>query len=309
MGNDDFVATLDTSDEWIRERTGIRERRIAAAAETSVSLGLEASRRALAAANLPIDEIDLIICATVTPDMQVPSAACMIHAGLGGPPIPAFDLNAACSGFLYGMSTAYHYIRGGAARNVLLVGADVMSRIVDYSDRNTCILFGDGAGAVILSASNVMDRGFRYFRLYADGNQGHLIRLNSVTHRAGESSPEDAAYDLIRMNGREVFKFAVRKICELMREAMLECELTPADIDLVVPHQVNQRILDAAFDNLGISTSKLMVNLERYGNTSAGSVPIAFDEAVRTGRAKPGDTVLLMAFGGGMTWSSAVLTL
>jgi len=311
--NGEFPAALDTSDEWIRSRTGIHERRIAAADETSGSLGLEAARRALEAAQLGPADVDLIICATVTPDMLVPSTACLIQAGLGCRTIPAFDLNAACTGFLYGLAVAAQFIRTASCRHILVVGAETLSRVVDFSDRTTCVLFGDGAGAVVLGAAEGPLRGEHSFRLHADGARGDLIRLNGARLRAPASSPVDPRrtdeFDYLRMNGREVYKFAVRTIIELIGESLTACRLTPADIDLVIPHQVNQRIIDAAFADLNFPTDKLMVNLDRYGNTSAASIPIALDEAVRTGRIGPGDRVLLIAFGGGLTWAGGVWTL
>jgi 3-oxoacyl-[acyl-carrier-protein] synthase-3 len=314
LRNADFPASLDTSDEWIRSRTGIQERRIAAPGETTVSLGLEASRRALDAAGLKPADLDMILCATVTPDMMVPSAACLIQAGLGGRPVPAFDINAACSGFVYSLAVAAQFIRSGACRHILVVGSETLSRVVDFSDRTTCVLFGDGAGAVVLAAGDGPRRGRLSFRLHADGGRGDLIRLNGVGLRPPASSPSAPPlppdhFDYLRMNGREVFKFAVRTICELIGAALAECDLTPADIDLVIPHQVNQRIIDAAFADLSFPADKLMVNLSRYGNTSAASIPIALDEAVRSGRIHAGDRVLLIAFGGGLTWAGGVWTL
>jgi 3-oxoacyl-[acyl-carrier-protein] synthase III len=313
LPNSEFPASLDTSDEWIRTRTGILERRIAAANETSASLGLSAAHRALESAQLDPADVDMIICATVTADMLVPANACLIQAGLGCRPIPAFDLNAACTGFLYGLSIAAQLIRTGSCRHILIVGTETLSRVVDFSDRTTCVLFGDGAGAVVVGAADGSGRGEHWFRLYSDGRRSDYIRLNGARLRTPGSSPADSRlsdeFDYIRMNGREVFKFAVRTIIELVGEILTECNLTPADIDLVIPHQVNQRIIDAAFADLNFSPDKLMVNLDRYGNTSAASIPIALDEAMRTGRAAPGDRVLLIAFGGGLTWGGGVWTL
>ena len=313
LRNCEFPASLDTSDEWIRSRTGIQERRIASTDETSGSLGLEAARRALEAARLSPADVDMIICATVTPDMMVPATACLIQGGLGCPGIPAFDVNAACTGFLYGVAIAAQFIRTGSCRHILVVGSETLSRVVDFSDRATCVLFGDGAGAVLLGASEGPVRGQHSFRLHADGNRGDLIRLNGARLRPPASTSAEPRladhFDYLRMNGREVFKFAVRTIIELISENLSECNLTPADIDLVIPHQVNQRIIDAAFADLNFPTDKLMVNLDRYGNTSAASIPIALDEAVRTGRIGAGDRVLLIAFGGGLTWAGGVWTL
>ena len=313
MRNGDFPTSLETSDQWIRTRTGIAERRIAAVHETSVSLGLAASRHALESAQLEPADLDMIICATVTPDMMVPSAACLLQAGLSCRTIPAFDVNAACTGFLYGLSIATQFIGSGSCRHVLVVGAETLSRITDFSDRTTCVLFGDGAGAVVVGAAEEQGRGEHWFRLYSDGSRGDYIRLNGARlRRPASSSGEPRAsdeFDFLRMKGREVFKFAVRTIIDLVSECLFECNLKPADIDLVIPHQVNQRIIDAAFADLDFPADKLMVNLERYGNTSAASIPIALDEAMRTGRAAPGDRVLLIAFGGGLTWAGGVWTI
>lgn len=311
--NGDFPASLDTSDQWIRSRTGIAERRIAAVHETTVSLGLAAARSALESAQLDPADLDMIICATVTPDMMVPSASCLLQAGLGCRPIPAFDVNAACTGFLYGLTIASQFIRTGSCRHILVVGAETLSRIADFSDRTTCVLFGDGAGAVVVGASEEPGRGEHWFRLYSDGRRGDYIRLNGTRLRQPASSsreprPSDE-FDFLRMKGREVFKFAVRTIIDFVGESLFECNLTPDDIDLVIPHQVNQRIIDAAFADLDFPTDKLMVNLDRYGNTSSASIPIALDEAVRTGRAAPGDRVMLIAFGGGLTWAGGVWTI
>jgi 3-oxoacyl-[acyl-carrier-protein] synthase-3 len=309
--NDEFPVALETSDEWIRIRTGIRERRIAGTEETTSRLGLEAARQAVRAAGLAPADLDLIICATVTAEVLVPSVACRIQRGLGCRPVPAFDLNAACTGFVYALTVAEQFLRTGACRHILVVGAETLTRVTDFTDRTSCILFGDGAGAVVLSAAEGGDRGLRYSRLYADGSDIiHMAGAGAqpapaVTTPAPRTVP--AAY--LRLNGREVFKFAVHRVHELLDDVLTACRLTVADIDLVVPHQVNQRILDAAFDGLGIPPERVMVNLDRYGNTSAASIPIALDEAVRGGRAKAGDTVLLMAFGGGMTWGGMLLTL
>jgi len=311
MRNDDFCATLDTSDEWIRTRTGIRERRLAGANETSATLGVEAARLAIEAAGLSAIDIDLIICATVTPQMMVPSNACLIQTGLGCRPIAAFDLNAACTGFLYALSVGEQFVRAGTSRHVLVVGAEVLSRVADYTDRNTCILFGDGAGAVVLSASDQSNHGIRSIRLYSDGTRGDLITVPSMVSATpmAPSVPLPRRPEFLRMNGREVFKFAVHRMTELVEDAQEDCRLAGGEIDLLIPHQVNRRIIDAALDQTGFPADKVMVNLDKYGNTSAASVPIALDEAIQTGRAKRGDTVMLVAFGGGLTWGGAVITL
>jgi len=308
--NAEFADTLDTSDEWIWSRTGIRERRVAGPCDTSASLGLAAAQQALAAAELTAHDLDLIVCATVTPEMMFPSTACFLQAGLGCRPIGAFDLLAACSGFLYGLAVGSQFIQSGAYRNVLVVGTETLSRILDHSDRASCVLFGDGAGAAVLSATDDPRRGLHYFRLYADGSNPNLIALPGGGSRHPTSAQTVAErLHCVKLNGREVYKFAVSRMQELIQEALRECDLTIDDVALLIPHQVNARIIDSAIGHLNWPADKVMMNLDRYGNTSSASVPLALDEAIRTGRAKPGDKVILVAFGGGMTWASAVLTL
>lgn len=305
--NDDFVGTVDTSDEWIRTRTGIRERRFVGLGETSATLGALAAKNALAKAHVAPGEIDLIVCATVTPDLMTPANACTIQNALGCRPIPAFDISAACTGFLYGLSVGDQYIRTGSAKHVLIVGAEVLSRITDFTDRNTCILFGDGAGAVVLSATEQIERGLHYIRLFSEGANQHLIQVPGTVTPAKANGERPRPF--LQMNGREVFRFAVCRMQELIEDALMESQRTGRKIDLLIPHQVNQRIIDAALEATEFPASKVVVNLDRYGNTSAASIPIALDEAMREGRAKPGDTALLVAFGGGLTWGSVIVTL
>ena len=305
--NDWFTQYVDTSDEWIRTRTGIRERRFVGPDETASTLAVTAARNALTAAELYPQDLDLIICATVTPDHMCPSTACVVQAALGCGPVPAMDLSAACTGFLYAMSVGEQFIRTGSARNVLVVGTDVLSRTLDLTDRNTCILFGDGAGAVVLSPTDTPDHGIRSIKLFADGAAGRLIHVPGMVTL--QPPPGEKQHEHIWLNGREVFKFAVRRMIELTQDALAECRAMGVEVNLLIPHQVNQRIIDAALEHTGFPSSKVMVNLAKYGNTSAASVPIALDEALRSGRAKPGDTVLLVAFGGGLTWGSAIITL
>lgn len=311
--NDEFTdaLNLDTSDEWIRTRTGIRERRFAGLGETSSTLGTAAARLALDSAHLAAADIDLIVCATVTPDLMCPATANLIQAALGCRHIPSFDVAAACSGFLYALSVATQFVRTGAAKNALVVGADVLTRSLDFTDRNSCILFGDGAGAVVLSATPVLTAGIRSVRLYSDGSRQELIQVPSkVTPNPAPGAPLQPRLEYIRLVGREVFRFAVTRMIELIHQAEIDCrEMGLPGIDVLIPHQVNQRIIDAALESAQFPPHKVMVNLDKYGNTSAASVPIALDEALRTGRCKPGDTVLLVAFGGGLTWSSAIITL
>jgi 3-oxoacyl-[acyl-carrier-protein] synthase-3 len=239
--------------------------------------------------------------------MMTPANACLVQAALKCRPIPAFDISAACTGFLYALSIGDQYIRAGAARHILIVGTEVLSRAMDLTDRNTCILFGDGAGAAVLGATELPDRGLHFVRLLADGANRHLIEVpGMVTPQPG---PGEKPNRFIRMNGREVFRFAVCRMIELIEEALLECRHAGRTIDLLIPHQVNQRIIDAALESTDFPAGNVVLNLDRYGNTSAASIPIALDEALRSGRARPGDTALLVAFGGGLTWGSAVLTL
>lgn len=308
--NDEFAQTLDTSDEWIRTRTGIRERRYAGPADTSATMGTLAAREALAAAGVKPAEVDLIVCGTVTPDMVCPSTACLIQAYLECGPVPAFDVGAACSGFVYALSVADQYVRAGTARRVLVVGAEVLSRVSDFADRNTCILFGDAAGAVVLGPSDDPARGVHQIRLYADGSRQELIQVPSmVTPNPPPGAGVLPNLRYLRMNGREVFKFAVTKLKEMIGQAREDCAAAGKRLKLIVPHQVNVRIIDAALEDLAVPPEAVVVNLDKYGNTSAASVPLALDEGIRTGRCGPGDTVLLVAFGGGLTWSSALVTL
>ena len=279
--------------------------------ETSGSLGTIAARRALESGSIEASEIDLIVCATATPDLMSPATACLIQAALGCRHIPAFDISAACSGFLYGLSVASQFIRNGAAKNALVVGSEVLSRALDFTDRNSCILFGDGAGAVVLSASPNLNGGFRNIRLFSDGTRQELIQVPSkVTPNPAPGAPLQPRLEFLRIVGREVYRFAVTRMIELIEQAEIDCrEMGLSGIDVLIPHQVNGRIIDAALEATEFPREKVVVNLDKYGNTSAASVPIALDEALRTGRCKPGDTVLLVAFGGGLTWSSAMLTL
>lgn len=313
MRNQDFCDYVETSDEWIRSRTGIRERRIADEHETSAALGLAAARHALQGAEMEPSQIDLILCATVTPQWMTPCNANLIQGGLGCRPIPSMDIGAACTGFLYALAVGEKFIRAGSARNVLVVGAETLTQVVDFSDRNTCILFGDGAGAAILCAEEGAGTAdILSINLFSDGTRHGLITVPSEVTNA-PSQPEVPAAPrqpgFLRMNGREVFRFAVGRMIELIEDAQSDCKTLNRSIDLLIPHQVNQRIIDAALDNTHFPPEKVMVNLDKYGNTSAASVPIALDEAMRSGRAKPGDTLLFIAFGGGLTWGSAILTL
>ena len=308
--NDEFAQTLDTSDEWIRTRTGIRERRYAAPAETSATMGTLAAQAALSAARLQPGDIDLIVCASVTPDMMCPSTANLIQSYLDCGEIPSFDVLAACSGFVYALSVGEQFVKAGTAKRVLVVGAEVLSRVSDFTDRNTCILFGDGAGAVVLGPAGDSKSRLHRIRLFANGGRQELIQVPSkVTPNPPPGIGVMPNLNYLRMNGREVFKFAVTKLKELIVQARADCDELGLEIKLIVPHQVNVRVIESALEGMDIPADRVIVNLDKYGNTSAASVPIALDEAVRTGRCGPGDTVVLVAFGGGLTWSSALITL
>ncbi len=302
MTNDDFAAYLETNDSWIRERTGIRERRIAAEEESTSDLAVMASTKALAAAGLSPSDLDGILLATATPDILFPSTACLVQARLGASRAFAFDLNAVCSGFVYGLTVAKSMVESGAASKLLVVGSEVMSRSLDWSDRGTAILFGDGAGAVVVEASSVARRGLETFRVRADGRYWEMI------HVPGGGARKTGEPPTIRMKGGETFKMAVRQLQESVEEVLAASGVSASEISLLVPHQANIRIIEALSARLGLPAEKVMVNIDRYGNTSAASIPVALDEAVRAGRVREGERVLLTAFGAGVTWGSGLLT-
>ncbi|MGQ9589221.1 MAG: beta-ketoacyl-ACP synthase III [Planctomycetota bacterium] len=304
LTNFDLEKMVDTSDDWIVRRTGIRERRIAAPGECTSDLALGASRAALERAGLDARDLDVVILCTISPDTYVPAGASHLSRKLGLTTTAAFDLNAACTGFVYGVAAGAAMVRSGLLRNALVVGAEVLSRLTDYEDRATCILFGDGAGAAVLSrceagcSSRIVDS-----YLCADGNGASLIELPAGGSRMPASAETVAARaHCLKMQGGEVFKFATRALAELIEAALERNRLRPEDIDIVVPHQVNYRIIEAALKKVPVPMEKFYLNLERYGNTSAASVPIGLAEAVEEGRIRKGDTVLLVAFGAGLTW-------
>jgi 3-oxoacyl-[acyl-carrier-protein] synthase-3 len=312
MTNDDLAAFVDTTDEWIVARTGIRERRIAGETETTATLGLEAARRALEIADIMPDEIDMVVVATSTPDHIFPSTASLIQAGLGANRAGAFDLSAACSGFVYAVSLAAQSIQSGAIKTAVVIGTETMSRVLDWQDRGTCILFGDGAGAVVLRASPD-EGGVLSSVLRSDGTGGDLLGIPSVgtLDYVGDdiTLPEANGHKLnkMHMNGGEVFKFATRVIGESVLQALEQAGLSLRDVKLIVPHQANLRIINAAARALKVDESLFMVNLDRYGNTSAASIPLALVEAVQQGRIQRGDPVVFVGFGGGLTWASMVV--
>lgn len=298
--NDDLAGQMDTTDEWIRTRTGIRQRHIAEPSQASSDLGLEASRAALAAARVVAQEIDLVIVATATPDYIFPSTACIMQAKLGIKGCAAFDIQAVCSGFVYALAIADKMIRSGQHRCALIVGAEVYSRILDWEDRGTAVLFGDGAGAVILRADS--KPGIMASALHADGSYVDILSVpGNVCGGKIVGSP------FLQMDGQAVFKFAVKVLDEVARETLAMCALTPADVDWLIPHQANVRILEATARKLGIELSKLIVTVDRHGNTSAASVPLALDLAIRDGRIKPGHKVMLQGVGGGFTWGASLV--
>jgi 3-oxoacyl-[acyl-carrier-protein] synthase-3 len=307
LTNADLAKMVDTNDEWIIQRTGIRQRRIAGEGETTASLAIIAARKALAAAGIQASDLDLILTATITPEMIFPTTSCFVAAALGLNQTPAFDMTAACSGFVYGFNVAANFIRAGQYRNVLMIGAETLSRITDYQDRGSCILFGDGAGAVVLQRSTDPRRGLIYSQLCADGNGAEVMRCMPGSRHPISHEMVDNRQQFMQLKGREVYKFAVQKFVELIEQAMRACELTPETLKLIVPHQVNQRIIDSAIEKLGLPPEKVYVNIERYGNTSAASIPIALDEAWREGKLSVGDAVIFVAFGAGLTWGSAVV--
>jgi 3-oxoacyl-[acyl-carrier-protein] synthase-3 len=300
--NAEFAARLDTNDAWIRERTGIERRHIAEKSQGSSDLALQASKHALQAADITADQLDLIVVATSTPDYVFPSTACLLQAKLGVKGSAAFDVQAVCSGFVYGLATADTFIRSGQYKKALVVGAEVFSRILDWNDRGTCVLFGDGAGAVVLVASE--KPGIHASVLRADGSHAGMLSVpGNVCGGAVIGSP------FLQMNGQAVFKFAVKVLEESARETVAAAQMELADIDWLIPHQANVRILDATARKLGLPPEKLVVTVDHHGNTSAASVPLALDEFVRAGKIRRGQRLLLQGVGGGFTWGSSVVTL
>ena len=304
--NDDLSELMDTSDEWIVERTGIRERRVAADDQALSDLALPAARAALEQAGMPGADVDLIIVATVTADMAFPSAAAILADELGADEAGAYDLSAGCTGFMYAVAQGYGMLAAGLARHALVVGGDVLSRILDWSDRRTAVLFGDGAGAVVLD--RVSEGGFLGFELGADGSGGPQLYLPAGGSRAPASAETVAERKhFVQMNGREVFKFATRVLVSSAEKVLAECGKTVDDVDVYIPHQANIRIIDHAADKLGIPKEKIVVNVERYGNTSSGSIPLALADAQAEGRLQDGALVLMTGMGAGLTWGSGLI--
>lgn len=306
LTNADLARQVDTSEDWIVERTGITQRHIAAEGQMTSDLAFNAAERALAAAGLKGQDVDLIIVATATPDQTFPATAAKVQARLGCPGGPAFDIQAVCSGFVYALTVADNFIKAGQSKVALVIGAETFSRILDWDDRTTCVLFGDGAGAVVLTAAEgagtCADRGILTTHLHADGRQHDLLYVDG-----GPSSTQTTGF--VRMQGREVFRHAVVNLAAVVEEALEATGLSASDIDWLVPHQANKRILDGTARKLGVSADKVIVTVDRHANTSAASIPLALAEAVSDGRIKAGQLVLLEAMGGGFTWGSALLRL
>jgi 3-oxoacyl-[acyl-carrier-protein] synthase-3 len=306
--NADLAKFVDTNDQWIVERTGIKERRVVADGEATSDLALRAAERALADAKLDPKDVEAIIVGTITPDYPFPSLAAVLQAKLGNKKAFAVDLSAACAGSIYALSVADRYVASGALKNALVVGADALTRITDWTDRNTCILFGDGAGAMVLVPTDDPRRGILTTRLHADGSQvGILYQPGGGSKEPISEKVVKERSHFVKMNGREVFKVAVRALEECCREVLQAEKLTPGDVRYVIAHQANKRILDATLERLEIPPERCWMNLEKYGNTSAASVPMTLDEANRAGWFKPGDLILMMGIGGGMAWGASVV--
>ena len=300
VSNDELAQYVDTSDEWIRERTGIRERRIADKSEALSDLALPASRDALAQAGLEGKDVDLLIVATVTPDMAFPSTSAILADELDATDAAAYDLSAGCTGFMYALAQGYGMLAGGLAKRALVVGGDVLSRILDWQDRSTLVLFGDGAGAVVLEV--VPERGFLGFELGADGGGGANLWLPGSGSRLFEEPDK-----YVKMNGPEVFKFATRILVQSAQDLLTKCGISIDEVDVYVPHQANRRIIDHATRKLGVPSDRVVINVDRYGNTSSGSIPLALGDAAADGRLRPGALVLMTGMGAGLTWGSALI--
>ena len=306
--NKDLEKIVDTSDNWIFERTGIRERRVAAKGEATSDLGAAAAKRLLEKRGIDATELDLIIVATVTPDMFFPSSACLVQTKIGAKHAWGFDLSGACSGFVYAVATGAQFIVSGAYKKVLVVGADVMTSIIDFQDRATCVLFGDGAGAVLLEAAEQGERGIIDFMLRSDGSGGQYLYMpggGSLNPSSRESIEKKMHY--VHQDGRNVFKFAVRGMAEISQEILKKHGLSAKDLKLYIPHQANLRIINAAVEKMGLEKCQVAVNIDRYANTTAGTIPICLSEAVESKQIQSGDLVLLASFGAGFTWGSLLL--
>ncbi len=308
LTNDDLSKMVETNDEWITQRTGIKERRLCSPTETCSTLSIEASQKALANANLPASELDLVVCGTVTGDMHFPSTSCLVQNAIGANRAGAYDLGAACAGFIYSIASATAMIESGVAKKVLVIGVDTLTKFVDWTDRSTCVLFGDGAGAVVLEAQEGTERGVLKTVLFSDGSGAPYITLEVGGGLYPSCSPQaEGKSTSIFMAGAEVYRFAVNAMGEACCKVLDQVGMTPDDVDLFVPHQANLRIIDSAAKRLGLPPEKVFVNVHKYGNTSGGSIPIALSEAVEEGRLQAGMTVLTVGFGAGLVWGSNII--
>jgi len=308
LTNDELARMVDTSDEWITTRTGIKVRHITSDNESTAFLATEAARRALAEAHLDAADVELIIVATITPEMVFPSTASFVQRAIGAHKAWVFDLSAACSGFVYGLSIVQQFIESGRLRNALIIGAETLTKITDWTDRTSCILFGDGAGAVVLQRADDGRRGILYSTMYSDGERWEALNCQAYGSRyPAARALDDPKKIYMQIKGREVYQQAIRRIVETVNECLRACDLTLDDIAMVISHQMNARIIESASKRLGLPDEKVFININEYGNTSAASVPIAFDECARTGRLKRGDIVILVAFGAGLTWGANVI--
>jgi len=310
LSNEDFTKFVETSDEWITTRTGIKNRHIAGDGETTATLAAEAARRALADAKMDASEIELIITATITPEMVFPATACFVQEMIGAVNAWAFDLSAACSGFVYGLSIAQQFVSSGRCKSALVIGAETLSRITDYTDRGSCILFGDGAGAVIIKAAETGSMGIMYSTSFSDGKGWTALKCQAYGSRNPISKPlDDPKKVFMNIQGREIYQLAVRRIVELVNECLDKCSLSIDQIKMFIPHQMNARIIESVGKRLNFTDDQIFINIEKYGNTSSASIPIALDECRRIGKIKTGDIILLASFGGGLTWGANVIQL
>ena len=310
LTNEDFMKIVDTSDEWITTRTGIKVRHIAGEGESTATLSAEAARRALADAKMDASEIELIIVATITPEMVFPATACFVQEAIGAVNAWAFDLAAACSGFVYGLSIAQQFIASGRYKSAMVIGAETLSRITDYSDRGSCILFGDGAGAIIVKAAESGSMGIMYSTSFSDGKGWTSLKCQAYGSRNPVSKPlDDPKKVFMNIQGREIYQLAVRRIVELVDECLTKCDLSIDQIKMFIPHQMNARIIESVGKRLNFTDDQIFINIEKYGNTSAASIPIALNECRQIGRVKTGDIILLASFGGGLTWGANVIQL
>ena len=308
LNNEDLSKMVDTSDEWITTRTGIKERHIASDSETTAYLASEAAKKALSEAGIAADQLDLILLGTITPEMVFPSTACFVQHAIGAVNAAAIDLAAACSGFVYGLSIAQQFIESGRYRNILVIGAETLSKIANWKDRASCILFGDGAGAVVLKGVSDGRRGIIYSTMHSDGSRWRGLRCVAYGSRNPVSRElKDPDMKLMNIEGREVYQQAVRRIVEAIEECMDKCALGVDDVKMVISHQMNARIIESVSKRIDFPMEKIFLNIEKYGNTSAASVPIAFDDCVRRGNIRRGDVIIFVAFGSGFTWGANVI--